>query len=163
MKKIFSLLVVLFCATSLVSAQMNDKQVWKEAKKTAKIMEKQGWILKSPGSLEMVLYSYMDSMNGGKYCSVVNEATAPMISIAENQAMIYAMESAVQQTVAIVAESGRQQLSPNARYSVDNLNYALRHSFTILKHEQGGHTTCRVYFLLDKEAAKRCNVVAVSE
>lgn len=147
MKKILSLLVVLFCAVGMVSAQTIDKQAWKEAKKTAKDLEKTGWILKSPGDLAMCLYAFDATVKEGNCAPIVEEATSSLIQVAEDKAKTYAMEAAV------------KQIFPDAADVVVDFDSCLRHSITLLRFERGGHTTCRVYYLLDKKAAARCKAV----
>lgn len=137
MKKIISLLVTLLCAVSVVSAQTYDKDTWKSAKKTAKVLEKEGWVLKDVGDIAMHLYAFQDAVNQGKYLSVVEEATSSMIHVAEDMALANAVEAAVKQS------SG---------HDVDDIDKYMRHSFTLLKFGHDGNTTCRVYYLLDKKS-----------
>lgn len=159
MKKIISLLVTLLCAVSVVSAQTYDKDTWKSAKKEAKMLEKQGWTLTNPGDLAQYIYAYLELERSPKYSQVVGHATTSMVTLAEDQANLDALQKVNDFLVAEAIVHGRFKATPDAKYMVEGLDRCMRYSFTIIRFENGGYTACRVYYLLDEEAAAKCEIV----
>lgn len=159
MKKIVSLLVIVFCAIGLASAQTVNMAAWKEAKKEAKMLEKQGWTLTNPGDLAQYMYAHLELERSPKYFSVMGDATTSMVTLAEDQAKVDALQQANDILVAKAKANGSLKATPGAKYMVDGLDRCMRYSFTIIRFENGGYTACRVYYLLDEEAAAKCEIV----
>lgn len=181
MKKIISLFVLAFCATSLVFAQPknSDKALWKRSKKFAKELKAEGWRTHSSTGLREEIYEHYlalkDDTNKELVASVEGNINVKTINAAKqwahnNAIMTYAQTAATFIKGRIASEiSGGLENNP----ALDNFYAAyerlvskeisgeLTPSISIYREDENGNIEYRIYYLINESKAIESRIRAM--
>lgn len=179
MKKLLTLLVGILLV-STVSAQPNmEKQLWKDAKKKAKELTAEGWIVDSSMSLENILFNHYKKISTDGTSELVGNVIGNTSVVTVNQGqqwattsacISYAKESSMSLKGRLVAEVGAGVAgSPSADSFYEGYESSLskelagevKKSFGIYKNKKDGTIDYIGYFVVNEENAHKARMKAM--
>ncbi len=181
MKKIISLLVLVLCTISLVSAQprTSDKALWRKAKKFAKELTADGWKTNSSKGLDVAVYEHYIALNDEKnkelIANVEGNVNVKTVNAAKqwahnNAVMTYAQTAATFVRGRIASEiAGGLKDNPaldNFYAAYENLvskeiSGELTPSISIYRETKKGNIEYRIYYLVNEDKASESRIRAM--
>lgn len=181
MKKLLVLAMGLIIAISGVIAQPKntDKEIWKQAKRTAKELTKEGWKIDDSKPLDVCLYEHnkkrRDSNDEQLISNVIGQTNVKTLNQAKRWAMINASTEYATSAIQMVKGRITSEISAGIEdvSSVDNF-YAgyescvvkeiqgeLKLSFSLYREKKDGKIDCRIYYLINEDSASKARIRAM--
>ncbi len=181
MKKLLLLVMALFVASVAVVAQpkTSEKALWKQAKKQAKTMAKEGWKVDGSQPMENCLYNHLVKLSDPNYQEVVATVSGSTTVKTVNQGKQWARNMANQSyakdasTVVKGRITGESGAGIDGAPSVDNFYEAyealvykaiqgeLKMSFGIYRETEDGKIEYIGYYIVNEDEASKARIHAM--
>ena len=181
MKKLLLLVMALFVASVAVVAQpkTSEKALWKQAKKQAKTMAKEGWKVDGSQPMENCLYNHLFKLSDPNYQEVVATVSGSTTVKTVNQGKQWARNMANQSyakdasTVVKGRITGESGAGIDGAPSVDNFYEAyealvyksiqgeLKMSFGVYRETKEGTIEYIGYYTVNEEEASKARIKAM--
>lgn len=182
MKKLLMLAMGLIIAISGALAQPNtsDKALWKQAKKRAKELVKEGWKTNGSKSIEGYLFEHLmkleeNESNQELISDVIGQTNVQTMNQAKRWAIINASTEYATSAIQMVKGKITSEITAGIEdvSSVDNF-YAgyescvvkeiqgeLKLSFSLYREKKDGKIDCRIYYLINEDSASKARIRAM--
>lgn len=182
MKKLLVLAMGLIIAISGVFAQpkTSDKDLWKQAKRTAKELVKEGWKTNGSKSIEEYLFEHRiklreNASNQELVSDVIGQTNVQTLNQAKRWAMINASTEYATSARQMVKGDITNELRAGIEdiKSVENFYAAyesvvateiqgeLKLSFCLYRENKEGRIECRLYYIINEDSASKARMRAM--
>lgn len=181
MKKLLVLAMGLIIAISgaLAQPKTSDKDLWKQAKRTAKELTKEGWKIDDSKPLDVCLYEHnkkrRDSNDQQLISNVIGQTNVKTLNQAQRWAIVnaatrYATEARMMVVGRVINEVGaglEDVGSPDDFYSAyesrvaTELQGELKPSISLYRENKEGKLEYKIFYLVNEDAASKARIRAM--